>query len=1445
MKRRKLLFALVFALSLVFALCGAACSEDITLSFETNGGTPAAEIVTVKGAEVDLPKTTKPGYAFDGWYAKSDLSGEGYSGKITAPEKSTKYYAKWVTGYEVKLETDGGALTTTSVWVKEGGSVLEAVRDLVPQKSGLSFGAWFLGDAELSSSYRMPTETVTLTAKYKAEYIIQLYLQNLSGTSYQRADEYETVGSGYVNTSVSPEPPAVHGYSVQPNPQDRTPVTTLTLSTDLEKNLYSFYYDRNTYSVFYDGNPPAGTDLTGDTPYDSALFGSEMVARANGFAVEGYRFAGWAERTDGEVVYQPGAKFILRDGTNLYAIWDRGYSDRLGSEDLIFFPRTDENKAVLLRNGMEFWGTREGNAFSFTTDAGETFSGSVVGDRFSYERKDLIGTYVYYDNYPRPVGEDYPEEERYDRTRTLEVDGYLGATYTQGGVKKSGSLAFAPDQGDYLFTSDDGTTSFHTIFMTSPSGNEKIFAVGGGEFGYYVNSRGEELLLDGYGTAFLVITTSAGTSQLQGYYYLEKADVQYAFGQLKSYKVVCFINDTNNLLQNGQGWNTFYLCVLPDYWESLDAEYGLYYIADTARGTYENGQETLILDGHGYYTDSAVYTDKDGNELKGGYVYEVDFVTGTVINLVDMDGKTLKSFTISADGSFAVYNGPEVEYTEYYLLEDDSMQPVLLAIFEEEAKDVKGSKRAEFYAYNSRNVGVHAASGYVTSAPVQQGSDILLYTFTRTSAEYGFEDSMPKSMKFTVTSMSPNDTVWYDCYSVLEENGETNYDVIELSDGGTVWANRTVTADGEGSLYFKDGKVSFCSFPISTDEYFNETYGELLDSGAGGGEGRLFKLTASAKEGVRYEATPAEGLPTTFYYFDPTLSPENGPFENLVLTPDFKACYDEGNNGSWADKGTYREKTGETTIFGFPIYELVFANAVRFEFVRGNLYFLGNSYPAYFRKVGEGRAYSSESGTLTLDGYGTARYTADDGTFSGSYYHMTAQIVRVTSTDGTQREFEIASDGTFTALDDCYGTWDLVDGNYYPFAGLPRIFFDGKASFTITQDYGHGNSTQGRYELHDAEFGEYVLYNAKIGGKTGNYYVRFMEMVEYGNYNCVVRDNAAGLYVDENYSVLSLNGFGSGSIKGSRYDSTGNFEMIDEEAGFGEFMFTTANTAYEDEIVHLLLDYENGTFRILENEDYYYNYIYFTPEFDHVAFREDGAVFLGNLLNGAYLITESGVNAYFYNQETYSYDKVSLPAPGGNTYAYNNQTYYRYDGDTFTAEGTIVFLDADGHTAAEKAATLSFGIRYRSIVGFETTFEIEGEEKEYGGFALYTYTERKVDPRLENSGIVYNIDFNRTANGKWTFAVTDAGYRKFLRDDRNDAYGDGPAQSGAVYHQGGRITFTYNGFGDYELSETLYDGRFLYFYNEDLADKGIIEFKGVKEPRHEFRRLSRTPRDRL
>ncbi len=1414
MKKISKYFILFFCMTAILALglAFAGCSDSVKLSFESNGGTVFEAITAQPGEETELPTPGKEKSVFAGWYTDPSFSGQSYRGKITVPAEDTTYYAKWEEGIALTLDLDGGALAgDATLWLAAGTNLYDAVRGLVPVKSGLSFGAWFLGDKELGESDLMPSSPLTLTAKYKVDYRIDVYLQNIAGTNYIKDEASEVTGKDYVGKELSPSAPNVSGFIWQRAPEGYDSVTSLVLASSSESNVYSFYYDRAIYSIYYYANAPEGLTASGSMEQEDIVFGGITRAKENAFSVSGYRFAGWATSEDGDIVYPAGGRISVDGNIRLYAFWDRGYTDRFGSDDLLFFPTGEPGKAILSRGGVEFEGTRDGDAFSFTAETGRTLVGKVFGLAFSYEQEDAEGTYVFYDNYPRPATEEGETYERFDTTRTLYVDAYLNAVYTEDGIERKGSLLFDPDQGDYLFTSDDGT-SFHTIFQKSgPAEHPDIFSIAGDEFGYYMDNSGEILIFDGYGTVFLYIILSSGYPvTLSGSYYKEGFGV--LFGDMDTYRIVCWINDTSGLLNGTPGWQAFYICAVPGYFDDIYDVTGYYVFADTSRGEYTDGEGgTLVLDGHGYFEDSAVYTAADGTVVSGPYDITIDFTTGTTVTI--HSGEEDSSFLLYSSGTFLPYPGPEVEYAEYYLLEGTSLQSVLVTIFEEQAEGGTGL-RTEIYTNNSKGAAVLAARGYSTTAPIKQGSSFLLYTFTRTWVAKGYEDKIASGMTFFTTSvsLSSNSSRTYRAYSVLERNGEKNYDIIHLPEG-EVWASKTITVDGVGSLFLSsNGTVYECSFPMERDEYFKTLYGELLYNDAG--TGRNFLYTLSQDEFGVYYGTPSESLPVEYYYFDPLLSGTNGLYLSLVIDENGNALYDERQTGTF-EEGVCRS-TGKRTTFGNEIFSLVSGGEEVMQFILADCYFLGITYPAYFPYIGNEGVFPSAAGdgVLSLDGYGQASYSAGGEELRGSYYFLTVasseagNVLRMTIEDGTEYEFEFAAGETVYALDAIYGTWQLVNGNFYPINNYSEIYFDGRGTYTITTDHGNGSASHGRYALWDAAYGEYILYAATIDGVQGNYNVRFMEYAEYNNYNCVVRDRTSGVYVDDDFNVLELNGFGSGTLRGT-YTGNGNFYTIDDSIGFGYFLFTSS--AYEDDIFHLLVDPDTGTFRFVEYE----NHLFYASDLDHIAFRDDGSAFLG-ASSGDYLVTDEGIFYYIYEWEASSYRKRVLPLIDGDVYVYKDKTYYAVDGTkTFTATGVVNMVDEDGEPLAQKpsvSAKIIFEPVYSSMTLLPASFEIEGVT--YSGFSLNTYTSGRINPRVMYESISYFISFDYR-DGAWSFVVKDAGLRKIVRNDMRDPYFENTKlSSGQVANQGGKLEVEYCGFGGYRIEETKYSGKFLYLYDE-------------------------------
>lgn len=143
--------------------------DDVTVTYESNGGTILAGEVLAIGTSVAQPKNPeKPGYSFAGWYTDKDLTSVyDFTSPVT---KDIILYAKWEP-VEVKVtvsyESNGGSTVASQELVQ--GTV--ATKPQVPTKSGYTFAGWYT-DSALTNSYdfsKAVTEDLVLYAKWDEE----------------------------------------------------------------------------------------------------------------------------------------------------------------------------------------------------------------------------------------------------------------------------------------------------------------------------------------------------------------------------------------------------------------------------------------------------------------------------------------------------------------------------------------------------------------------------------------------------------------------------------------------------------------------------------------------------------------------------------------------------------------------------------------------------------------------------------------------------------------------------------------------------------------------------------------------------------------------------------------------------------------------------------------------------------------------------------------------------------------------------------------------------------------------------------------------------------------------------------------------------------------------------------------------------------------------------
>ena len=192
-----------------------------------NNTTDPANFSAISG--LDATKTVDGVfYTLDGWYTSASRSGSAVSFPYEVTS-NVNFYAKYVAGYYVNYDLDGGNWSPAIRYRKNVGSVV-AILSTVPTKEGYRFTGWtstqISAAAIKAGSFTMPSNDVTLTAQWEAEnYDILIHYVYADGKT--AAEDYaETVTYG---TEYDVASPAIPGYAA-----DQTSVSGTMGSADVE-----------------------------------------------------------------------------------------------------------------------------------------------------------------------------------------------------------------------------------------------------------------------------------------------------------------------------------------------------------------------------------------------------------------------------------------------------------------------------------------------------------------------------------------------------------------------------------------------------------------------------------------------------------------------------------------------------------------------------------------------------------------------------------------------------------------------------------------------------------------------------------------------------------------------------------------------------------------------------------------------------------------------------------------------------------------------------------------------------------------------------------------------------------------------------------------------------------------------------------------------------------
>ena len=614
--------ASLFAAALVLFLalfCAAACSDRVTVRFETFGGTPI-DAVTAEAGEAIVPPEApeKEGWVFLGWYLDRACEGEEVELPTVMPASSVTYYAKFVQYPAVTLDGAGGTPSQKAVYAEEGTPLLEALEGVTAEKEGLVFGAWLLDGRELTEEDVMPKDGVTVTARYKAEYSVEVRKENARGDGYDISRERFL---GWEGSTVQPEAPSYAHFTLEETLSSSGPLTLRA-----GENTYIFTYSREPLSLRFEANAPAGSTAGGAMQELSSRYQGIQALPGCTFEAKGYTFLGWAEHPSASEFYEEGEEYALgEEDATLYAVWAKAYEDacREGGTLLVAHNAEEDGSYLAL--------VKEPSRIEGSYDAAKnalTLGGQNGRLEHGHYLLDDSGTYTGYDLAANSVN---------TALGVLTLDFLAGrAVYSHGGREESGSYLYLFDEeageysGHYEFYA--GTTRFafgldreKGVFL--PEGKE------GGEYRLYDCAEdaftGETLTLDGFGKAEL-------SGEREGLRYRGAGGKNEWLVSLRDGSELQVLLGIREQSVGGIVFESEPVCLVfrPEF-----------------AGTFSSALGTLSLDGYG---TSAVYT-HSGGSVQGSYA-----ATGSLVTLFAGE----QTFRFVLDGSSFSLAGEGAGYFE-------------------------------------------------------------------------------------------------------------------------------------------------------------------------------------------------------------------------------------------------------------------------------------------------------------------------------------------------------------------------------------------------------------------------------------------------------------------------------------------------------------------------------------------------------------------------------------------------------------------------------------------------------------------------------------------------------------------------------------------------------------------------------------------------------------
>ena len=1296
-----------------------ASATEYTVTFVTNGGEPVGSLTIEANGLLTLPSTTKQNGKLKGWYDNAGLSGTLYTaGTRVFVKANVTYYAAWeqVATYKLTLDVDGGSVATSVYDLVEGQVVYDVISSVVPEKENCVFGAWLMDGRELTRNYKMPARELTITAKYKYKYTVEIYKQNESLDGYELADT--VTDHAYVGTSVDYDEDITGFKRADAEGQ----ILNVTVGEDVSKNVLKYYFDRRTYRLTLNSNYEYyGAIEENETKSVTVAFGEEYALPDHPFDFAGFTLLGWATTQSGDIVYPTdyvgdnyygrsgetaeAATITLTKDTVLYAKWLKGYVDMFGGGDYVYL--FDGKDVYLERGGVFFKGEYDAKEDEFCFYNAKDEDDLVIFGRlnadgtFCFSTSDGDENEVAYTFYVNGVGADENKKLYFDVLNGVKYSVRDGEYTTDS----KGQFTIT-DDGEYVITFDDGTNMTVMLRTATVDGKkENVFVLrndeeyGLGELNRYVLYEGSlryyyayQIVFDGYGVAKFY--TAADHASFVSYDYSYNADTDAYTLKNGGGSTVATIKIYDFGSNNGYMF----------YSESLDNEF-----------VGEDGT-TLVLDGcyvatlcggensvPGYF-DQAASSSEFGDMIinfygENGELYRFILDAESVTVEKEVEGEGGEPTTVTEKYRQQIKNA---EYGEYYF------QVVSGKYFYSPLFTFESEKDIDVYVKVDGKYELAARGEYVINAAGAYVLTIKEYLLEKATVPMGDLNDIAtvEFYRETATISSSNGTSYYNfhywnAYVDVEGARHESFDnVAENAEGEevvtpyefkkvyTALNGDTLTIMGEFATYAGTGvKYHGQGFTSSGLYYISD-----------GEDGYIFfeindgDMTFEVVKGIPYTATVSENgmvVSTDEMAFD---GKGGATYTITVKTTDGEDEVTE----TTVYVGTVTE-TGDKSLSGLPVYKFVGTaeakeggeeQTIEFTFLDVTLS-SGSNYVFKHNDTYCGEFESENYESIEFDGFGLyAEYTYADGEKVTGYYYVAEDAdgnPLIGMYFGEQVRYFDIDGNAFTRKGEEYGTYILFD-NMRPVD--TQISLDGYGTATVseydTEKEVWGDKIQVGYTVS----GDEISIEYTYGAAEKEYVLKADADVCYYRgdvYNVlkVNRSEIAYTFINDNdYSVLKL-------------DAYNNAVLFTKDGAVvpGSYLIITDSLLYfvtDDNTDAAVFDYDTASASAkkldLKQKGYY------NENLEGFRFTQYGFAIFNGTDRYYYNVDDNGeVTIYLYDESSPDANRYGFVGQNigtfensieflGETYYYNDGFRIKFTRETDSSEDYPVMISGYGET---------------------------------------------------------------------------------------------------------------------------------------------------------------------